>query len=65
MAKKKKTQAQAQKKDVVSFRCSEELTQKLDEHVSELRELHPGGNWTRSSAALNIVARELLGKECS
>jgi len=62
MAKKKRT-AKAAKKGVISFRCTKELASSLDDHVLELRRLHPGGNWTRSSAALDIVAKKLLRGE--
>ena len=47
------------KQHVVSFRCPDDLLPLLDTHVQQLSKSAPGGNWTRSSAALNLVRRGL------
>jgi hypothetical protein len=48
---KKKTKAV-----VISFRCPPDLLPEIDSYLGDLKEETPGGNWTRSSAALNAVA---------
>ena len=60
MTRKKKTPPVERKLTVISFRCPERLVKALDKRVAELAQENPGGNWTRSSAAMNIVAKELL-----
>lgn len=44
---------------MVSFRCPAGLLKDLDHYVAELQREQPGGNWSRSSAALNLVAHGL------
>lgn len=68
MAKRKKTRKNSRHKPaVVGFRLPDELQPRLDEHVKELNETNPGGNWTRSSAAANVMAVFLKdrGKDAS
>jgi len=57
--KKKKLPKKLTKPTVVSFRCPEETLFHLDAYLEELRVQTPGGNWTRSSAALNLVIKAL------
>jgi hypothetical protein len=60
MARRKRTPTKpVAKTAVVSFRCPQTLLPKLDTHVKQLNENAPGGNWTRSSAALNLVHDKL------
>jgi len=61
MAKRKKTKdAKAPPKTtVVSFRVQDSTVAKLDAYLEKLRAESPGGNWTRSSAALNLVIQKL------
>ena len=49
------------KESVVSFRAPGDLVDLLDEYLEYLQEESPGGNWTRSSAAMNLVAKGLKG----
>ena len=56
MARKKKKNT---KKTVVSYRATDEHVADLDDYVAELRETQPGGNWTRSSAAMNLATIKL------
>jgi len=51
------------KPSVVSFRCPAALMLRLDGYVAQLKATAPGGNWTRSSAAMNLVVKGL--KEAS
>ncbi len=51
-----KAPGDGKKAAVVSFRCPSDLEAKLDRLVRLLRKRQPGGNWTRSSACLNLVA---------
>lgn len=44
---------------VVSFRCTEPLLKRLDAYLRQLQLSAPGGNWTRSSAAMNLVVKGL------
>jgi len=47
------------KRDYLTVRISPRLTKKLDAYVEKLRKELPGGYWTRSSAALNLIATGL------
>jgi len=60
---KKRPKATSEKPAVISFRASEELVGRLDVYVEKLKREHPGGNWSRSSAALNLVAGALLNEQ--
>jgi hypothetical protein len=60
MARRKKKKLT--KPTVVSFRCPDETLALLDAYLEELRAQSPGGNWTRSSAALNLVIQSLKEK---
>lgn len=51
MKKKKKHPQQT----AISFRIDAKLVKRIDRHVVRLRRQSPGGSWTRSSAALNLV----------
>ncbi len=60
MAKKRsKKQVKERKAAVVSFRAEKPLLGEIDDYLDHLIELNPGGNWTRSSAALNLVVQGL------
>ncbi len=50
-------QQKKKKNWVLSFRVPEAggLIAQLDRYVAELAEGNPGGNWTRSSAAMNAI----------
>lgn len=61
MARRKK-KTKITKPTVVSFRCPDETLADLDAYLEELRVQSPGGNWTRSSAALNLVIQALKGR---
>jgi len=47
------------KRVVCSFRCSPELADRIDRYLERLRAENPGGNWTRSSAILNLTIKQL------
>lgn len=53
---KKRSKGKARKLTVVNFRAPDELVKDLDAYVETLRAETPGGNWSRSAAALNLVA---------
>ncbi len=57
--KKKKKKKKPAKVAVISFRADVELARRIDKHVVRLFSEAPGGSWTRSSAALNLVLRAL------
>lgn len=62
MAKKKKRhRPPPAKTQVLSVRVPLGLLPKLDSYVDSLREESPGGNWSRSSAALNLISSALKG----
>lgn len=60
MAKKRKKSV---KEAVVSFRCPDKTLKGLDNYLEELRDEFPGGNWSRSSAALNAITLGLAAFE--
>jgi len=47
------------KRNYLTVRISPRLSEKLDVYVEKMRKATPGGNWTRSSAALNLIATGL------
>ena len=58
MARKKKSKGTDTKDHVVSCRFPPGRLAELDAYVERQKEINPGGNWTRSSAGLNLM---LLG----
>lgn len=44
---------------VISLRASVEVRRRLDAHVGRLQRTAPGGRWSRSTAALNLLLRAL------
>lgn len=55
----KRSKKKGGKEAVVSFRCPRDVRKALDAYLEHLRENVPGGRWTRSSAAMNLVIRGL------
>ncbi len=47
------------KRVVFTFRGDEALAERIEAHVERLNRQAPGGNWSRSSAALNLILRAL------
>jgi hypothetical protein len=60
---KKKSPKRTSKPTMISFRAPDDLLPKLDAYVASLSESVPGGSWTRSSAALNLISMALKGRE--
>lgn len=57
---RKKTAATAKKRsNVVSFRADDATESLLEQYVDKMKREQPGGNWSRSSAALNLVTLKL------
>jgi hypothetical protein len=51
------------KTTMISFRAPPALVRALDRYLKHLQEEVPGGNWSRSSAAMNLVAKGLQERE--
>jgi hypothetical protein len=47
------------KQTAIGFRMDAKLAKRIDKHVARLERQTPGGSWTRSKAALNLVLRAL------
>lgn len=63
--RRKKSKDTRPKPAVVSFRAAEDLCKDIDAYAEELKVELPGGNWTRSSAAMNAVALFLRSRNKS
>jgi hypothetical protein len=63
VSRKKAVRGRPRKQDakrvVFTFRGDESLGKRIDRHVKRLNREAPGGNWSRSSAALNLILRAL------
>lgn len=44
---------------VLTIRISSELGKKIDSYADQLQGESPGGNWTRASAARNLIAMKI------
>lgn len=44
---------------VVSMRCTQEFADRLENYRRHLKRSLPGGNWSRSGAAMHLLARKL------